>query len=147
VTPEVIVATRVAAIGAVTAIVGQRVYMLKLPQRPTLPAVRVQRIDDVRDQHLRGPVNVNVARVQVDVFVADAGSDAYDTASDLMDAIKGDGLGPNASGLWGWIGSFGSPDDVRVLNAELAGDSVDYEGDELRLLRMRQDFLLHWRAT
>lgn len=144
-TPEDAVATRLLAIGAVTAIVGARIYMLMLPQHPTLPAVRVQRIPGERGQHLRGPDGITRTRVQVDAYAAEAGADAYSSVVALADAIRGNGLGPSASGLWGWIGTLGSP-SLRVVNVTIEGDGgVEYEGDELRLLRYRQDFMLHWK--
>lgn len=144
-TPELAVASRLVALSPVTAIVGPRVYMLKLPQRPTLPAVRVQRISGLRGQHLRGPDGWTRTRVQVDSYVSESAADAYATVTALADAIRGDGLGPSASGLWGWIGELGSP-PIRINNVEVEDDGdVQYEGDELRLLRLRQDFMLHWR--
>jgi hypothetical protein len=139
-TPEGVVLERIVAIGTAA---GARVYMLKLPQKPTLPAVRVQRIGGFRGEHLRGPQNLHVTRVQVDSFAADVG-DAYATVEGLADEIRGDGLGPSASGLAGWIGEMGSP-GIRVLNVVVDHDGTpDYEGNELRLARIRQDYLVHW---
>ena len=39
----------------VNAFVASRVYQLKLPQQPTLPAIRVQLISEPSVYHLRGP--------------------------------------------------------------------------------------------
>lgn len=123
---------------------GDRVYMLKLPQKPTLPAVRVQRIGSVLDQHLRGPGGQQVSRVQVDSFVSDVG-DAYAAVTSLADAIRGDGLGPGATGLWGFLGELGGSPAIRVHNIQLDHDGTpDYLFDELRMLRVRQDYLVHW---
>jgi hypothetical protein len=124
---------------------GERVYMLMLPQRPTLPAVRVQLVGGFRGQHLRGPLNRYVTRVQVDSYAAaSSGADAYADVQSLASAIRGDGLGPSASGLAGWIGEMGSP-GIRVMNVEIDHDGTpDFEGGELRLVRIRQDYLVHW---
>src|SRR5688572_22754983 len=96
--------------------------MLKLPQKPTLPAVRVQRIGTVRDQHLRGPDGHQVTRVQVDAYAADV-ADAYDTVEGLAAAIRGNGLGNVASGVWGWTGELGSP-SFRIMNIALEHDGT-----------------------
>lgn len=143
-TPEDFVADRVVTIGTAA---GARVHMQKLPQDATFPAVRVQWIDDVVDQHLRGPQPPR-SRVQVDAYVAEASSsDPWDDIRTLADAIHGDGLGDNASGLFGWRGELGSP-AIRVENVELIfrGRPL-YEGDEIRLLRIQQDYRVHWRAA
>ena len=126
---------------------GSRVYTKKLPQRPTLPAVRVQRIGNRQDQHLRGPQPF-FTRVQVDSFVAEDSVSPGTTIETLAEAIKGDGLGYNASGLWGFKGeSDGSP-AILIENVTLLHDgTADYEGDELKLLRIRQDYGIFWRAA
>ncbi len=143
-TPEEFVVARIEDIGTSA---GERVWQLKLPQDPVLPAVRVQLIVGVTEQHLRGPQGTTRTRVQVDSFAAESGADPYRTVRDLADAIRGDGLGTEASGLFGFKGEMGSP-AIRVENVELVSDGpVDYEGDELRLLRIRQDYRVHWRAA
>ena len=142
-TPELAVLTRLKGLAPVTAIVAQRVYMLHLPQSPTYPAIRVVRISGVWDQQLKGPDGVTESRVQVDAYEAERpGADAYTTVSTLADAIRGNGCGPTATGLWGWTGTVAG---VRVFNMRLEDSGADYEGDELRLVRIRQDFLLAWR--
>jgi hypothetical protein len=142
VTPEAFVAERIADLSTVA---GNRVYMLKLPQKPTLPAVRVQLIDDVTEQHLRGP-QPTTTRVQVDAFAAD-GVNAYATLRQLSDEIHGDGLGPMASGVFGFKGDYGSP-AIRIQNVRLAfrGQPV-FEGEEVNLLRIRQDYFVDWSAA
>lgn len=124
----------------VTALVGQRVYKDVLPQKPTLPCVRVQRISQVRPWHLRGPVGVNVSRVQADsIALTKADAEAVDAA------IVGDGLGPDASGLVGWSGALGSPAfEVLFVEPETVRD--DYEAEELRQFRVSRDVLVHWRT-
>lgn len=135
-------------IEAISTSAGSRVWMLKLPQRPTLPAVRVQLVVGVFEQHLRGPQGTVRTRVQVDSFAAESGADPYRTVRDLADAVRGDGLGPDASGLWGFKGDSGGSPSILIENVEIVNDGpVEYEGDELRLLRIRQDYRIHWRAA
>lgn len=141
-TPEEAVAARLLDIGAVTALVGARVYLDKLPQAGTYPAVLVQLISEPTDYHLRGGLR-DRARVQVDAYVAEAnGADSYTQVMALADAINGDDAG---SGLSGWTGELGSP-ALRITGILRVDRSRSYEPDELRLLRQRQDFLVHFRT-
>lgn len=138
---------RLESLSAVTSVVGSRMYALKAPQSPTTPYLRVQRISSPIDQHLRGPQYPAAFRFQVDCCSAEtSGGDPLGTAQDLSAAVIGDGLGPGASGLFGWIGTLGgSPTTIAVQNVELlhAGEREHFP-DELRLDRVRTDFLFHW---
>jgi hypothetical protein len=142
-TPAEVVIARLLDIGAVTAWVNTRIYQLLLRQRSDLPAIRVQEIDVDAKHHLRGHVRPLMARVQVDVYVAEtSGGDPLDTAHVIADAVHGDGNGPNASGLSGWIGAVGSP--PTIVHGVFRQDRADsYEGDEVRLVRTRQDYMIH----
>jgi len=122
---------------------GARVYMLRLPQMPTtLPAVRVQLIDDPEEYHLRGGT-VGRARVQVDCFAEEgSGVDPYQDASDLADEVNGDDAG---SGMSGWIGSVGSPPTIEITGAFRLDRAASYDPDERRRVRMRMDFRVHYR--
>src|SRR5688572_28843056 len=88
---------------------GARVYMLIIPQNlRTWPAVRVQLIDAPTMQHLRGPNYPITSRIQVDYYAGVAsGVDPYASVSTLAQQVRGDGLGPNATGLFGWTGEVG----------------------------------------
>jgi len=143
VTPEEAVLARVSQIAAVTALVGTRIYMLVLPQQPTLPAIRVQMIDDVSDYHHRGGNRRGPARVQVDCWAAaSSGVDPYAAALAVAAAINGDDAG---SGLSGWRGSIGSP-AVTVQGIFRVDRAVDWESEERREVRVRQDYQVHYRA-
>lgn len=147
-TAEEAVIERLLGLAAVTALVETRVYQLRLPQGATLPAVRVQQISEDEPYHLRGIVNASMARVQIDAYAAESsGGDPYATATALADAIAGDwrtGTPPN--GLSGWQGTVGgSPPTAAVRFAERLTRQVMYEGDELRLVRVSQDYRLHWQ--
>lgn len=142
--PAEVVIERLGNIGGVTAIVGTRIFQLKLPQTPTLPAIRVQEIDVVDGYHLRGEVSLKPARVQVDVFVPErSAQDPLEQAHALADAIHGDGNGTSATGLSGWIGDIGGSPAVRVHGMFRKDRADTYEGDELRLVRTRQDYMVH----
>lgn len=141
-TPEQAVAERIRTIGAVTAVVGTRIYVERLPQSPTFPAVLVQLVDEPRTYHLRGGIR-DRARVQVDAYAQEAsGVDAYGQVMALADAIQGDDAG---SGLSGWAGEIGSP-AFRVHGLQLIERTREYEPDELRLLRQRMDYWLLFTA-
>ena len=146
--PAEAVVARLEQVTPLASLVSQRIYMLKLPQHPTLPAVRVQRISSMRDQHLRGPAFTAKARVQVDAYAAEVpGQDPYAAVQAVADAIRGDGLGHSASGLWGWIGILGTP-GFEMKNAELiADDDPFYEAGEVRAWRIRQDYMIHWTGA
>lgn len=142
-TPEEAVAARVLDISAVTALVSTRVYIDKLPQQPTYPAVLVQLVHEPSDdaEHLRGGAR-RKARVQVDAYEAETnGGDAYTTVNTLADAIRGDDAG---SGLSGWVGSIGSP-PFRVTAIRFIERVRAYEPAEFRLLRQRQDYWIHFQ--
>lgn len=125
------------------ALVGTRVYVDVLPQKPTLPAVRVQRIDEGEDMHLRGPAGVHRARVQVDaVATSKASADAVDAA------VRGDGLGTGASGLLGWIGAIGgSPAEIDVQTVLPLDVQEFYNAAELREYVISRDFRVIWKEA
>ena len=138
--PEQAVRTRLLAIGAVTALVGTRIYQMKLPQATSAAAIRVQPISEIDTVHLRGGRAVSRSRIQVDAYVPEsAGGDAYAAAVNVANAIFGDGAG---SGLVGWTGVA---DGVEIAGCFRQDRSVDYESDQ-RLVRVRQDFIVWWRV-
>lgn len=138
-TPEEAVSFRLLDIAAVTALASTRVYVDKLPQKPTLPAVLVQLVHEPTDYHLRGGLR-DRARVQVDAYAADT-QDGYNAVMALADAIHGDDAG---SGLSGWRGEVGSP-ALTITGILRVERTRGYEPAELRLLRQRQDYWVHFR--
>lgn len=142
--PEQAVLARIQQLSAVTAIIGTRAYLLVLPQSPTYPAVRVQLIDDMETQHLRGPEGLATARVQVDAYAkVQSGANPYTTASALMEVIHGDGLGPVASGVYGWKGDIGSP-PFRIKNCRPMRFSKDFDPEELNIVTVSRDYLVDY---
>jgi hypothetical protein len=122
---EEVIRTRILAITAATAIVGARVYMLTFPQRPTLPAVRVQRVSDSEEMQLRGTGGSIVARVQVDSVAL-----TREAAVALDEAIAGDGAG---SGLIGWQTAV-----VQLVRSRLTRETFD--ALELNQFKVMRDY-------
>jgi hypothetical protein len=146
VTIEEGICERLESLAPVAALVGDRIYQLRLPQRSGLPAIRVQEISETEDLHLRGPSDLST-RVQVDVYAQESsGSDPWASAAAVAEAVHGNGLGPQASGLSGWIGSLGgSPPEIRVSLIRRVSRNQGYEAEELRLVWIRQDYRVFWR--
>ena len=135
-TPAAAVKARLLSLSAVTTLVVSRIYVELLPQKPTLPAIRLHGIDEIEDAHLRGAMAIRTARVQVDAIAM-----SLETATEVSDAAHGDGAG---SGLSGWTGELGSPAQL-VMAILPAGKRVDYEGDELRQWRVSRDYFVTMR--
>lgn len=145
-TPEEAVAERLMDITAVTDLVDERVFMLKMPQGENRPSIVVQMASDVRESHLRGGSRRGQCRVQVDTHVPEAsGVDPYATASSIADAING---AHNGDALAGWQGSTaGSPsmdiEEVRFLQ-RLA---PIFEAEEVRSVRIIQEYLVAYMTN
>lgn len=137
------VIARLKAVSAVTAIVASRVYNVKLPQSPTLPAIRVQRISDTEEAHLRGGVQYFRTRVQVDAVTREgSGYDHVAVATALDAAMVGDRAG---SGLAYYRGSFGSPAFVvDVILPDTAREG--YDAVELNEFRVMRDYIVMHRG-
>lgn len=136
-TVEEAIVRRLQNTAGVTALVGTRTYQLKLPANPTLPANRVQLISDDPNYHLRGDALMSRARVQVDSYGRDSTPpDPYGAVATLGQAVN-DAL----SGDLFFIG------DIRVLGLFRVDRQVLHEGDELRLIRISQDFDVVFERT
>ena len=130
-TVEEAVLDQLLATSAVTALVGTRIYQLVLPEHPTLPAIRVQLVDEPENYHLRGNDRLTFARVQVDSYARKvSGGDPYLSAVTIADAVNA------ALTVYGW--SVGSP--PRVANAFRILRRSMFESEELQLVRVWQDY-------
>ena len=137
---------RILALAAVTALVGTRVYMQRVPQSPVYPLVRVQFIDDQSPYHLRGPVGTTTARVQVDAIAREgSGTDPYAAAQALLAAIDGDGLGDQATGVAGFVGGIGSP-PFEIVGVFLQSRRSEYDPQELRIVTASRDYIVWVRV-
>lgn len=129
---------RLKADAAVIALVGPRVYQLKLPQQPTLPAVRVQLVAEPSDPHLRGERRWWQADVQVDAYANEfdpAHPDPYATVSLVADAVDlALTKGPSY-----WVGALRMQKAKRITRAPL------YDANEIRLARIMQEFRCTYR--
>lgn len=123
------IADRLLAVAAVTAIVSARVYTKILPHTTLLPAVRIQLIDAQETPHLRGAGGPYRARVQVDA-VASSGA----AANALDAAIYGDGVG---GALAGWRSGLEQVDAVLPIDVR-----EDFVADAVDQFRIMRDYLV-----
>jgi len=146
VTVEEAVRARIMAIAAVTALVGTRVYMQRLPESPKYPLVCVRFIDDQSPYHLRGPIGTKTARVQADAIARESsGVDPYADAMSLLDAIDGDGLGRQATGVAGFVGGIGSP-PFEIVGVFPQSRRTSYDPQELRIVTASRDYIVWFNA-
>lgn len=129
-TVETALVTKLKATAGVTALVSSRVWLLRLPQTPTLPAIRVQLITEQNPKHLRGPIGTKPSRVQVDCYAEEtSGADPYASVGTIADAVEAAiGLAPFTVG-----------GALRVQTAERVDRRAMYESEELRMVRMLLD--------
>lgn len=142
-TPEQAVRERILDISSVSSLVSGRVRLLRLQQHETLPAVRVQLISEPTSYHARGGSGMYRSRIQVDSYAKESsGADPYAAVTELSDAIHGDDAG---GGLSGWTGvAGGSPGELTIHAIMRVDRDVSYESEELRQVRCRQDYMVHW---
>ncbi|HEY8342035.1 MAG TPA: DUF3168 domain-containing protein [Calditerricola sp.] len=77
----------------VQAILGQRIYSLKLPDNLTnWPAATIQRVSTVRHHTKLGPAGLTDSRIQVSIFGPDflAVTQAADAVRAALDGFRGD---------------------------------------------------------
>lgn len=123
----------------VSAFVASRVYQLKLPQQPTLPAIRVQLVSEPAVYHLRGVTNAYQAVVQVDAFANEYDvlrPDPYDTVQQLSDAIESCLSGAR------WHEA-----PLTVVGAFRLSRQPLYDPDELRLARLMQEYRMTYHGA
>ena len=65
---------RLLAAAPVTALVAQRIYWVERPQSSALPAITLQVITELRDQHMQGFDGLTMSRVQLDAWALSFGS-------------------------------------------------------------------------
>lgn len=150
-TLESAIRDRLLALTPLTTLVGTRVFLLAMPQSEKRGSVIVRPVDAVEPQQLRGPAGLNTSRIQTDAYVTfGVSADPAADVAAIAAAVHGNGLGPNATGLFGWIGDLGgSPAQFLVRNVRLAlrrGPMDEYE-DERRYARVQQDYYVDWTAV
>ncbi len=141
-TVETAIATRILSLTGITALVADRVRVLKLRQGER-SGVRVQQVSEVEPFHLRGTSGLLTCRVQVDsVAPENSGVDPYATANQIDALIKGDGAG---SGLSGWAGSIGSP-AFEVLSIFPVDVKREYDAGAVGVVKVMRDYLVKHRG-
>lgn len=143
-TGAVALIARMKQVPAVTALVGQRVHNVALPQSPTLPAIRVQLIGDPEMSHLRGGVALFRSRVQVDIVVRFAGS--YETQARTIDAaVMGNRAG---SSVAYWKGRIAEMDVLGILPPESnSGARGIVDAEDVSQYKVTRDFIVHHRGV
>lgn len=138
VTVEAAIRSYLAVVGAVTALVGSRIYVLKAPQKPTSPYLRIQTISEMGDSHMRGPIGTYRARVQIDAAGVE-GEVTYAQVAAVADAVDGALRGAPFS-------DAGSPPSLQmaVVSTERR---VFYDAEELRLIRFVSDYMVWSRPA
>lgn len=81
----------IADAGISSAVGGNRVYPLRLPQGDQGPSIVYQRISDVGDHHMDGPTGLARPRFQIDAWAqtADAASSLANLIKNRLDGHKG----------------------------------------------------------
>jgi hypothetical protein len=134
VTAEEAVVAHLAADSGVTALVAQRIYQLKFPQKPTLPAVRVFLVDESQPSHLRGGGTTRTARIQIDTLTAEgSGTDAYGQAAEVAAAIDDAMLNKPA------LAFDGGALEVKITR-RLDRRALPPIAEELREVMIQQDY-------
>lgn len=121
---------------AIAALVGVRVYALKLPQGENRTSIVYSRISGLGDYHMQGPSGLSRPRVQIDCWAAD-----IDQASVLADLVK-----ERIEGFRGQMdyGSDSPPDAIAVQGIFFDSEREDYD-DTVKLSRVSRDYFI-WFA-
>ena len=135
-TLEQAVRAELVATPAVSALVGTRVWQLKLPQKPILPALRLQLIDEPIGYHMRGPDGAVRARLQIDAFESETADDPYADVTALADAVD-DAL----------TGEPFTSEGLQITGCFRNTRRVGYDADDIRVVRCMQDYTVWWRPV
>ena len=98
-------------------LIGTRLYSLRLPQNPTLPAVTYFKVSRVGERVLGGP-NPNTIRAR---FQFSCWAKSYGVAKSVAGQLK--------EALQDYSGIMGGPGGVNVLDANPVNEHDFYESD------------------
>lgn len=117
---------------AIAAMVGARVYPVKLPQGQTQPSIVYSRISGQGDHHMEGASGLARARIQIDCWAQSA-----DTATTLANLVKEriDGFGP---GTMEW--DENSPGNAIAVHGVFFQSERDDWDETAALYRMSRDY-------
>ena len=134
--PQTRLHAQLTATTAVTDIVGQRVYPIKVTQGTALPHITYQVISDVSINHAAGATETNNTRIQVDCWAA-----TYDVGRTLAKAVK--------DALKNWTDLAGDPaiSSCHYEDGQDAPEPVLPGEDRLAAHRVRQDYMLWYNAN
>lgn len=107
---------------AISALVVARVYPLRLPQKPLMPAIVYMKVTGRRFTHLRGPASLARPRYQLDCWAS-----THDGAVELGTLVRQRLDGYN--GTWSDGGSPAITMDVSALLDPEQGDRDLFEED------------------
>lgn len=139
-TPVVAAIARLLQCAPLTALVGSRITNWHAPQAPTLPCVVVAKIWVGGGQHLRGPDGIARAHLQVE-----SRATSRPVADAVAAAVHGDGLGADATGLFGFSGNVSG---FEIVNVSDAGNGRDgYDAAELRQYWSSRDYMVLFRGV
>ena len=124
---------RLQAVAGVTALVGTRVYPLRLPQGPTYPAIRYQKIDAPRTHLMTWDPGEVHARVQVDSYAK-----TYDGAQALAAQVRG------ALSRWGGAAGGVTVEHVFLDDERDIDEPEPLHDGESGIYRVMQDYIVHY---
>lgn len=107
------------------ALVANRVYPMKLPQNPTLPAITYQKISGLRVQSHDGPSGLAYPRFQVSCW-----GESYSDAKQVAEEVRQD--------LDGYQGLMG----VVQVGAALLQNEIDFYIPETGYYHVPVDFII-----
>ena len=117
----------------IAAVVGTRVYPIRLPQGQISPSIIYTRISGFGDNHMLGPSGLSRPRLQVDCWAQSA-----DTASTLANLVKERIDGFRGTWLWG----EDSPEEgIAVQGVFFENEREDYD-DAVQLYRVSRDYFV-----
>ena len=122
---ETAVRAILAADGTVSGLVSSRIYPMKLPQGPTMPAITYSRVSGPRVQELSGPSGLAFPRVQVDSWAS-----TYAGVKALADAVR--------KALDGYRDTIAS---IRIGGVIMDGE-VDIYEPGVEEYRVTQDYIV-----
>ena len=114
---------------AISALVGDRVYALTLPQNEVFPAIQYQIISDTGDYVMDGEDGVNNTRMQIGAW-----ADSYAAAKDLSEKIR--------AALSGYIGAAGV--DIQAIFRVNEDPDLEELINGKNRFRISTDYLIHF---
>lgn len=118
----------------IAAVVGTRVYPIKIPQGVNAASIVYTRVSGRGDYHMAGPSGLAMPRFQIDAWAPTG-----DAATALAALIKA-----RIDGFRGVMGS--GPAAVTVQGVFLLDEREDYD-DTVKLHRMSRDYAIDFEET